>query len=105
MSYTSAIPRIGLVVRRESRVKSSEPVRIRPANSHYSEENATTLDISRSGLSFESTANHYYVGMEVFVMRNVQPGDPANHEEHASVVRVEKMQNGKCRVAIRIISA
>jgi hypothetical protein len=41
--------------------------------------------------------------MEVYLTRDVREGGPANPEEHGSVVRVEKMENGKCRFAVRII--
>jgi hypothetical protein len=47
--------------------------------------------------------NHYYAGMELYLTRNAGAGGPASPEEHGSIVRVEKMQNGWCRIAIRII--
>ena len=100
-----AIQRISRVIRREPRPKRSHPICVRPANARYPAEDATTLDVSRSGLQFESAANHYYSGMEVYVIRDLSPGGPANHGEHGSVVRVERLDGGKCRVAIRIIPA
>ena len=103
LSFTRALPRLRSVIRHERRVRLSQPICIRPVNSRYPEENCTSLDVSEGGLLVESSLNCYYVGMEVYLARNVRAGGPANPEEHGSVVRVEKMQNGRCRIAIRII--
>ena len=103
LSFTRAVPRVRSVVRHERRVSLSQPVCLRPVNSRYPQENCTSLDVSKGGLLLESSSNHYYVGMEVYLIRNVPAGDPANPEEHGSVVRIEKMPNSKCRIAIRII--
>jgi hypothetical protein len=103
LSSTRAVPRFRSVLRRDPRMSLSQPIFIRPVNSKYPAETCTSLDLSRSGLRLESSLNHHYVGMEVYLTRNVREGRPANPEEHGSVVRVEKMENGKCRIAIRII--
>lgn len=105
LSYTRATPRIRSIIRSEPRVNVSQPIRVRPLNSSYPEETGTSVNLSRSGLLVESASNRYYVGMEVYVTRNAHPGDLTNPEEHGSVVRVEKLEGGKCRIAIRIISA
>ena len=103
LSSTQAFPRLRSVVRHERRVRVSQPIRLRPVNSRYPEENCTSLDVSESGLFLNTALNHYYVGMEVYLTRNVGAGGAANPEEHGSVVRVIKVQSGGCRVAIRII--
>lgn len=103
LSFTRGVPRVRSVVRRERRVKLSMPVWLRPINSRYPEETCTSVDVAKSGLLLRSSLNHYYVGMEVYLTRNVRAGGPADPEEHGSVVRVETMQNGSCRIAIRII--
>jgi hypothetical protein len=105
LSYTRAVPRVRSILRSDARTNSSQPIRIRPLNSHYPEETCTSINLSPSGLYVESTSNHYYVGMEVYLTRNVNPGDAKNQEEHGFVVRAEKLESGKCRFAIRIISA
>lgn len=105
LTFTRAIPRIGSVTRREVRVSVAQPVRIRPLNSRYSEETCVSVNLSRNGLCLDSASSHYYVGMEVYVTRDPQPGEPANREEHGSVVRVEKLADRKCRFSIRIIPA
>jgi hypothetical protein len=104
VSYTRAIPRFNAVLRREPRVRISQTVHIRPVNSQYPDETCTSLDVSRSGLYLESSLNHYYVGMEVYLTRNDRAGGPPNHDEHGYVVRVEKVENGGRRIAISIIS-
>lgn len=104
LSFTRAVPRLRSVIRRDTRVRISQPVRIRPVNSQYPEETCTSVDLSRSGLYLQTSSNHYYVGMEVYLTRNDRPGEPANPTEHGSVVRVEKRENSGCRIAIHIIS-
>jgi hypothetical protein len=103
LSFTHGVPRVRSVVRSEPRVRLSQPIWLRPINSRYPEETCTSVNASKGGLLLESSLNHYYVGMEVYLTRNVRAGGPADTEEHGSVVRVEKMQNLGCRVAIRII--
>jgi len=103
LSSTRAFPRLRSVVRHERRVHLSQPVHIRPVNSRYPQESCTSLDVSKSGLRLESSSNHYYAGMEVYVTRHAGAGNPADPEEHGSVVRVERVQSGGCRIAISII--
>jgi len=103
LSFTRAVPRVRSVARRGRRIKVSQPVSLRPVNSRYPEENCTSVNVSEGGLLLETSLNHYYVGMEVYLTRNVRAGGPRNPEEHGSVVRVERAQSGKCRIAIRII--
>jgi hypothetical protein len=105
LSSTGAIPRIRSVLRRSPRVKSSQPIRVRPVDSRYPEEACTTLDTSEDGLYFESAANHYYAGMEVYITHEANSGSPANREERGNVVRVQNLESGKFGVSIHIISA
>ena len=104
LSITHTIPRVRAVIRSAARVRISQPIHIRPINSHCPAETCTSLDLSRTGLYLESPSNHYYVGMEVYLTRNVPAGGPANDDEHGYVVRVEKGKNGGCRFAIHVIS-
>ena len=88
------------------RAKISLPIRVRPFDSKYPEDICTSLNISRDGLYFVTTAGHflelYFRSMKVHVTRNFQPNDPANQEEIGDVVRVEGPNDGKWGVAIRI---
>ncbi len=103
LSSTRAVPRLKAVLRRDPRVRVSQPVHIRPVNSLSPEETCTSLDLSRSGVLLESPSKHYYAGMEVYLTRNSHAGGPANPEEHGTVVRVQKTENGGSRIAIHII--
>ena len=91
------------------RAKTSLPIRVRPFDSKYPEEIGTTLNMSRDGLYFVTSAGHYlelyFLHMKVHVMRNFQPNDPANQEEISDVVRVEGPKDGKWGVAICIATA
>jgi PilZ domain len=103
LSSTRAVPRLKAVLRHDPRVRVSQPVHIRPVNSQFPEETCTSLDLSRGGVLLESPSQHYYAGMEVYLTRNHHAGGPANPEEHGTVVRAQKMQNGGSRIAIQII--
>jgi hypothetical protein len=105
LSSTHSIPRAISVVRSAKRIEVSEPIRLHPVNPRYPEETVTSLNVSRTGVQVESTSSHYYAGMEVYLARKAASGEAAGAEEHGCVVRVEKSNTGKCRVAIRIIPA
>lgn len=90
---------------RPPRAKLSQPVRIRPFDSHYPEEIGVTQNVSRKGLYFETSLGHYFSGMEVYVTRNFHPGDPMSRDEAGDVVRVERLRNGKWGVAVCILAS
>ena len=104
LSITRTIPRVAGVIRRARRIRTSQPIYIRPINSQFSAETCMSLDLSQTGLYLESPSNHYYVGMELYLTRNQREGTPANPEEHGYVVRVEKRDKDGCRFAIHVIS-
>jgi hypothetical protein len=86
------------------RAKISLPIRIRPFGPKCTEEIGTTLNISRDGLYFVTSAGHYlelyFRNIKVRVIRNFQPNDPANQEEIGNIVRIEGPKDGKWGVAI-----
>ena len=92
--------------RRAPRAKLSLPVRIRCFDSHYPEEIGSTLNVSREGLYFVTSARHYleqyFRDAKVHVIRNFQPGDFMNLEETGQIVRVESLPDAKWGVAIHI---
>ena len=104
LNVTHGVARLSDFLHSASRVRASEPVHIRPLNSHCPAETCMSLDLSQSGLYLESPSSHYYVGMELHLARNQREGGPANPEEHGYVVRVEKKDKGGCRFAIHVIS-
>jgi hypothetical protein len=81
----------------------SEPVLIRPVDPLYPEEICTTANVSRSGLYFVTPTQHYFVGMNVVLTLNFGPDDPIHREQIGDVVRVDKLDEEFCGVAIRIL--
>ena len=81
----------------------SEPVRIRPCDPQFPEEVCTTVNVSRSGLYFVTSTEHYSVGMNVVVTLNFGPDDPIQREQIGDVVRLDRLEDNKWGVAIRIL--
>lgn len=81
----------------------SEPVLVRPCDSEYPEEICTTVNVSRSGLYLMTSTEHYTVGMTVAVTLNFGADDPIHREQIGDVVRVERIEDDKWGVAIRIL--
>src|ERR1700674_4727361 len=99
--------RVAISNRRSApRAKISLPVRVRPFASNYPEEICTTLNMSREGLYFVTSAGHYleqyFRNLKVYVMRNFHSNDPANQEEIGDVVRGGGQRDGKWGVPIAI---
>jgi PilZ domain len=88
--------------RRTPRAKLRQSVRIRPFDQHCPPEVCTTVNLSRQGIYFETPIGHYFAGMGIAVTRNFAPDDPLSREEVGEVVRVERLQNGKWGIAVRI---
>jgi PilZ domain-containing protein len=89
--------------RRNPRAKISKPLRVRPVDPNYKEEVQTTLNASRNGLYFTTPAEHYYVGMLVRVTFPYVGLDPCHSEYSGEVVRIEKLQDGRFGIAVRIL--
>ncbi len=89
--------------RQVQRENLSEPVLICPCDSEYPEEVCTTLNVSRNGLYFMTTTEHYFPGMNVIVTLNFHSDDPMQQEYIGDVVRLERLEDGKWGVAIRIL--
>ena len=81
----------------------SEPVLVRPCDPQYPEEICTTMNVSRTGLFFVTSTEHYYVGMNVIVTLNFGPDDPMHREQIGDVVRMERVEDDKWGIAIRIL--
>ncbi len=89
--------------RKAPRVKLPRTIRVRPFDFRLSEEVCKTANVSRTGLYFETSVGHYYAGMNVSVARNFQSDDRMHREETATVTRVERLNDGRWGVAIRIL--
>jgi hypothetical protein len=89
--------------RKAPRVKLPRSVRVRPFDFRLSEEVCMTANVSRTGHYIETSVGHYYAGMNVSVARNFQPEDRVHHEETGTVTRVERLNDGRWGVALRIL--
>jgi len=81
----------------------SEPVLVRPSDLSYPEEICKTANVSRSGLYFVTPTNHYFVGMNVVVTLNFGPDDPIHREQIGDVVRIDRLDENRMGVAVRIL--
>jgi hypothetical protein len=89
--------------RQTPREQLSEPVCVRPCDPSYPAEVCSTVNVSRTGLYFTTSTDYYYVGMNVIVMLNFGADDPIHREQIGDIVRLEKLEDGKWGVAIRIL--
>jgi hypothetical protein len=85
-----------------SRINQSQTVRIRPAEPQYAEEIRTTLKVSWDGFYFATSIGYYFSGMVVYVTRDFQSNDPTNPEDQGTVVRVDKLKDGRWGVAVHL---
>lgn len=81
----------------------SEPVLVRPCDPLFPEEICTTANVSRSGVYFVTSTDHYLIGMNVILTLNFGPDDPIHREQIGDVVRVDRLNRDKWGVAIRIL--
>ena len=93
--------------RRKRRALISAPIRVRSMSAaRGSDEIATTLDVSRTGLLFHSPLNAYTRGMEVAVIFPFSQAPGAiNIEQSGQVVRVTDLGSGLRAVAVALYAA
>ena len=93
--------------RRKRRALISAPIRVRSMSAaRGSDEIATTLDVSRTGILFHSPLNAYTRGMEVAVIFPFSQAPGAiNIEQTGQVVRVTDLGNGLRAVAVALYAA
>jgi hypothetical protein len=90
--------------RRRNRLKVTLPVRLRPVDprDQPAEELQTTINFNRHGIFFATSGDHYRTGMKLLVAFPYSPG--AICQEYAGeVVRIEKLSDGRCGVAVRFL--
>lgn len=91
--------------RRKRRAMISAPIRVRLAHAegNSSDEIATTVDVSRTGILFHSQRNNYMRGMEVAVVFPYSQSPAATHiEQTGCVVRITDLEDGTHDVAIAL---
>ena len=91
--------------RRKLRVRFSRPVHVcSEAKYGQVEEVQATLNVSRDGLYFTTSLQHYCAGMLLKVTFPYSPVDPIKLEEIGEVVRVERLTDGRMGIAIKFFS-
>jgi CheY-like chemotaxis protein len=91
--------------RRKRRAMISAPIRVRLAHAEgsSSDEIATTVDVSRTGILFHSQRGTYTRGMEVAVVFPYSQSPAATHiEQTGRVVRINDLGDGTFDVAIAL---
>lgn len=109
----SATPRSSAVVPRilpnpadrrlSRRVKLAQPVRVRPADHRYAEEVRVTVNLSRGGLFFTTSLQHYRVGTRVDLDFECNDQEPFVRSVPGEVVRLERRPGGHWGVAVRLL--
>ena len=82
----------------------SQATRIRPFDASLPPEYCTMLNGSRDGLYFSTTANHYVLGMSVYVTTDFQLDSPLNSTYVGVVVRIDKLESDNWGIAIHVLS-
>jgi len=90
--------------RRQPRTNLSQVVSIRPAHSRLPPDVCTTLNVSQDGVYLATLAGHYAPGATVYLTSDFQSGSPMTSAMAGVVVRVQKLEDSKWGVAIRIYS-
>jgi hypothetical protein len=90
--------------RQSPRARISMSARIRPSDPRREEEVRTTLNRSHYGLYFTTWAEHYHVGMHLRVtFPYTSSVDLCNSEQVATVVRIDRLEDGRLGIALRIL--
>ena len=90
--------------RRCHRADLAQAVRIRPFDPALPPEYCTTTNASEDGLYFPTQANHYTLGMSVFVTTDFQPDSPLHTTFVGVVVRIDNLQSNQLGIAIHVLS-
>jgi len=63
------------------------------------------LNGSQDGLYFSTEANHYVLGMSVYVTTDFHPESPLNFTFVGVVVRIDKLESDNWGIAIHVLSS
>lgn len=105
MTNRSAISEVqgGDERRGHRRVKVERKALVRPSNPSYQEVVEVSVNSSRRGLYFSTSARHYHMGMGLRIVLGYAPNDPCNTSAYCEVVRIEKLPDGKLGIGVRIL--
>jgi hypothetical protein len=88
--------------RRNCRATKPMPVRIRFAGTVAHEEIRPTLNVSRDGIYFSTSAKHYEHGMPLRVSFLQGPQEPCRSDYAGEVVRIEQFSHDCVGIAVRL---
>ncbi|MGB6429790.1 MAG: hypothetical protein WBF06_04340 [Candidatus Acidiferrales bacterium] len=88
---------------RERRLKIAQPVRIRAEDFGDSVQMGETLNMTRSGLYVVCPESPYHIGMHVHLILGYRTGDPVQHEWLAEVLRIERLEDARWGIAMKIL--
>jgi hypothetical protein len=60
------------------------------------------MNVSWDGFYFATSMPHYFVGMIVWVAGDFGPNDQKKREDQGTVVRVDKLREGRWGVAVHL---
>jgi hypothetical protein len=86
------------------RTTLQQVVRIRPFDPALPPGYCTTVNISRDGLYFTTSAGHYAIGTNVYVTGDFQPGSPINQALAGAIVRVDRLEDNRFGLAVQILA-
>lgn len=86
--------------RRRERLRVRLPVYVRRLD-HSHAEVAMTVDITRHGLCFSTSKDHYAPGMGLYLTFPYSPENKVRKEYFGEVVRVDDLGSRGCAVAVR----
>ncbi|HKN24866.1 MAG TPA: PilZ domain-containing protein [Candidatus Acidoferrum sp.] len=93
--------------RRSRRIRIGQPLKIRASDSDGAtfEETNMTKNVSREGIYFVSQFTSYREGMRLYVtVPHHVPRDPQDREYLGQVVRVERLGEAQCGVAVQFLT-
>jgi hypothetical protein len=107
MSATTETSLVSTILRQERRTNSrfpvAQPVLTCTFGPEYKEEVQVTSNTSSNGLYFETASQHYRVGMLTSVLVGYTPGTRYSSPSFGRVVRIDRLENGNCGIAVQIL--
>ena len=91
--------------RRRKRLKIALPVHVRPFDARYVEieDVGQVIDFTRDGLYFRTAMPHYFLGMRLIVTFPYGNKVSAHRRMIATVVRIDRFDDGTHGVAVRVL--
>jgi hypothetical protein len=62
----------------------------------------SSVNASRDGLYFTTSATHYRIGMHLSFTLGYAPNDPCNSQSLGEVVRIERLEDGRFGIAVKV---